>query len=62
MANPKSIKPGSPVPESGQYVQVGPRGGQQGPEEATLVQGEPAPPTSKPGNEWQLVDSTKHKN
>lgn len=57
-ALPKSIKPGSPAPRSGQYEQVGPRGGMTG-HERTVVRGEPLPPTPKPGMSYVLVDPTK---
>lgn len=61
MAKP-TVRPGGEVPKSGQYVQVGPKGGNPSKSEVTLVQGKPAPPTSKPGQQWQLTDPTKHKN
>ena len=57
----KAIKPGAPTPTSGQYVEVGPRGGVHGSNEITSVSGKPMPPTSKPGCSWLLVDQTKHK-
>lgn len=55
----KTIKSGQKVPTSGQYEVVGPRGGRTG-HEVTLVKGEPAPPTMKPGQKMVLVDKTKH--
>ena len=61
MANPPQFKPGEKDAPSGQYRPVGPRGGPRGDDEITHVQGEPLPPTDKPGEEWQLVDRTKHK-
>lgn len=42
------LKPGTTAPRSGQYEQVGPRGGRTG-EERTVTRGEPLPPTPKPG-------------
>jgi hypothetical protein len=54
------IKPGQKAPVSGQYGLQGPRGGTGG-REATIVQGEPAPPTPKRKMTWKLVDPTKHK-
>ncbi|MBB1585257.1 MAG: YjzC family protein [Propionibacterium sp.] len=54
-------KPGEKVPQSGQYVEVGPRGGNASPTEITGVQGDRLPPTSRPGRGWKLVDPTKHK-
>ena len=53
------LKPGSSAPRSGQYEQVGPRGGHTG-EERTVVRGEPLPPTPKPGMGYVLVDPTKN--
>jgi hypothetical protein len=59
MAKPSGLKPGQTAPQSGQYQQIGPRGG-RGPE-MTSVKGEPLPPTSAPGSTYTLVDPTKHK-
>ena len=56
-----NTNPGAPAPASGQYIQVGPRGGNAGSTEITAVQGKPLPPTSRPGQHWQMVDPTKHK-
>ena len=56
-----NIKPGTPAPASGQYVQVGPRGGNASSTEITAVQGKPLPPTDRPGQQWHMVDPTKHK-
>lgn len=56
----KAMKPGSTAPRSGQYEQVGPRGGKTG-HEVTVVKGEPLPPTQKPGMTYTLVDATKNK-
>ncbi|MDR2596864.1 MAG: hypothetical protein LBC76_06025 [Treponema sp.] len=49
-----TVKPGETVPVSGQYKK--PDGN-----EVTLVKGEPAPPSPKSGQEFTLVDKTKHK-
>mgnify|MGYP005996293249 CR=1 FL=1 len=44
------VKPGAKVKDSGIY--------KAGPKKATLVKGEPAPPTPKPGMKWkQIVDT-----
>lgn len=52
----KPIKPGTKVIDSGIYKE------DKSPRRATLVKGEPAPPTSKPGNKWkQVVDTTPPK-
>ncbi len=55
----KTLKPGTTAPRSGQYEQVGPRGGNTG-NERTVVRGEPMPPTPKPGMGYRLVDPTKN--
>jgi hypothetical protein len=55
------VKPGTPTPASGQYVQTGPKGGHPSKAEVTGVKDKPMPPTSKPGDRWQVVDPTKHK-
>lgn len=57
--NTPPLKPGQQVPRSGQYEIVGPRGGRTG-EERTMVRGEPAPPTTKPGQGFILTDPTKN--
>ena len=55
---PGGLKPGQTAPRSGQYQQIGPRGG-KGPER-TVTKGEPLPPTPKSGTTYKLVDPTKH--
>jgi hypothetical protein len=59
MAKASGLKPGQTAPRSGQYQQIGPRGGRGA--EVTSVRGEPLPPTSTPGSTYRLVDPTKHK-
>ena len=59
MSETSGLKPGQTTPRSGQYQQIGPRGG-RGPE-VTSVKGEPLPPTQTPGSTYKLVDPTKHK-
>jgi hypothetical protein len=44
------VKPGQTVPDSGIYRTPGRR--------STLVEGEPAPPTPKPGQTWRQVVDT----
>ena len=56
----QNLRPGQTVKTSGQYIQIGPRGG-VGKTESTLVQGKTTPPTSKPDCTYFLVDKTKHK-
>ncbi|NLE45577.1 MAG: YjzC family protein [Chloroflexi bacterium] len=59
MAKDDLLKPGEKAPDSGQYVIVGPRGGDAGGQERTVVQGEPLPPTPKPGQKYRITDRTK---
>ncbi len=59
MANHKELKPGQTAPKSGQYEQVGPRGGKG--KEVTVTKGEPMPPTPSKGTTYKLVDPTKNK-
>lgn len=58
MSSP-TLKPGNIAPGSGQYQQVGPRGGVNGPE-ITSVIGRPLPPTTKPGQGYVFVDPTNN--
>jgi len=53
------LKPGQNAPASGQYVTVGPRGGQG--KEVTVPKGHNLPPTPIPGSSYTLVDPTKNK-
>lgn len=53
-------KPGSEAPKSGQYEQVGPRGGGTG-KEVTMPKGHTLPPTDAPGQGYVLVDPSKNK-
>ena len=55
----KPLKPGSPAPASGQYQQIGPRGGPG--KEVTAVKGNPLPPTPAAGGTYKLVDRTNNK-
>lgn len=54
MANSK-LTPGTPAPRSGQYRNNSTR------TEVTGTRGNPLPPTPKPGQNYTLVDPTKHK-
>jgi hypothetical protein len=58
--NNSPLRPGSITPNSGQYVEVGPRGGYTGGHEITGVQGHRLPPTSRPGNGFVLTDRTNN--
>ena len=53
------IKPGVSAPRSGQYQQIGPRGGKG--REITAVKDKPLPPTTQKGSTYNLVDPTKNK-
>ena len=59
MSKTSGLKPGQSAPRSGQYQQIGPRGGRGS--EVTSVRGEPLPPTRTAGSTYRLVDPTKHK-
>lgn len=50
------IRPGTPAPRSGQYREVGPRGG-KGPE-VTVPKDHKLPPTTQPGAGYILTDPT----
>jgi len=54
------VKPGQRAPRSGQYEEVGPRGGRTG-HEVTISKGERVPPTRQPGGGFTMVDPTKNK-
>lgn len=54
----KILKPGEKVPVSGQYEEIGPRGGWIG-KEITGVKGKRLPPPHS-GVAYKLVDRTKH--
>lgn len=60
MAKKSGFKPGQTAPASGQYVIIGPRGGDTG-AERTVVKGETLPPTPDKGQSYTLVDPTKNK-
>jgi len=60
MPKPRNYRPGATAPASGQYVIVGPRGGNTG-EERTIVKGEPFPPTPGKGQSYRIVDRTRNK-
>ena len=54
-----NLKPGDQAPKSGQYQQIGPRGGKG--REVTSVKGETLPPTTQSGSTYKLVDPSKNK-
>lgn len=55
-----TVKPGERAPWSGQYEELGPRGGRTG-HEVTISKGERVPPTRQPGGTFTIVDPTKNK-
>lgn len=56
----KVIKPGENSPNSAQYREVGPRGGDPG-REVTVPKGRPMPPTTAPGRGYKISDPTDNK-
>ena len=56
----KNLKPGQKAPASGQYQEIGPRGGKTN-HEVTVVKGEPMPPTREKGRSYQISDRSKNK-
>jgi len=52
------LRPGHKAPRSGQYEQIGPRGGRG--KEVTSVKGEKLPPGPR-GSTYKLVDATRNK-
>lgn len=52
------LKPGHKAPGSGQYTEIGPRGGRKG--EVTAVKGRPLPPTTMTGSTYEFTDPTKN--
>jgi hypothetical protein len=55
----KEYKPGEKAPVSGQYQEVGPRGGKV--KEITAIKGHPLPPPEKKGSSFIIADRTKNK-
>ena len=51
----KNLKPGQAAPHSGQYQEIGPRGGKG--IEKTIIKNKPMPPSSHPGSTYKLVDA-----
>jgi hypothetical protein len=58
MASQDPLRPGDKAPRSGQYQQIGPRGGKG--KEVTSTKGERLPPGPK-GTTYKLADPTKNK-
>jgi hypothetical protein len=59
MSKNSGFRPGHEAPKSGQYQEVGPRGGKG--REVTSVKGERLPPTTQSGASYTLVDPSKNK-
>jgi hypothetical protein len=59
MSKKSGFRPGETAPKSGQYQQIGPKGGKG--HEVTSVKGEPLPPTTQKGATYTLVDPSKNK-
>jgi hypothetical protein len=59
MAKKSGFRPGEAAPNSGQYREIGPRGGKG--REVTSIKDKTLPPTSKKGRSYTLVDPTKNK-
>lgn len=57
--NLNGLRPGQIAPRSGQYQQVGPRGGRG--KEVTVAKGDPLPPTPRSGMTYNLKNSVKDK-
>lgn len=55
----RGLRPGTKAPSSGQYQQIGPRGGVGN--EVTAVKGKPLPPAQLKGATYRLVDRTRNK-
>lgn len=55
MAGKKTYKPGKIAPQSGQYKNTSTN------TEVTVTKGEPLSPTPKSGQQYVLVDPTKHR-
>ena len=55
----KGMRPGQDAQRSGQYQEIGPRGGKG--REVTVVRGERLPPTTTKGSTYRLVDPSRNK-
>ena len=60
MSGKSPLPPGTPAPLSGQYREVGPRGGSPG-REVTSPKGSPLPPSTGPGRGYVISDPTDNK-
>lgn len=56
----EKFNPGEKAPDSGELVEVGPRGGRVPDGRKTVIErGERIPPTSEPGNKFQYKRGSK---
>ena len=55
----RGLRPGIKAPASGQYTQIGPRGGRG--REITAVKGGTLPPTTMKGSTYELTDPSRNK-
>lgn len=57
----KTYKTGENPSQSGEYIEIGPRGGEiRKPRQVTMEKGDkPMPPTSKEGNLWKRIGPPK---
>jgi len=53
-----TYKPGKKAPDSGELIEVGPRGGKVGPRKV-IERGERMPPTSEKGNKYKYKRGSK---
>jgi hypothetical protein len=58
MSDDVILRPGEIVHDSGQYIEINKYDQPTRESETTMVAGEPAPPTSKRGRKWLLVDAS----
>jgi YjzC-like protein len=55
-----TYKPGEKAPDSGELIEIGPRGGEvDGGRRTVIERGERIPPTSEPGNEFKYKRGSK---
>ncbi len=55
-----TYKPGETAPDSGELIEVGPRGGKvEGGRRTVIEQGETIPPTSEAGNQFKYKRGSK---
>ena len=59
MGKKSGLIPGEKAPASGQYQEIGPRGGAG--REVTSIKGKRLPPSTRTGSTYRLVDPSKNK-